>query len=173
MRFRTYNHFVNDASVWNNVVNDFFDNLAQEYSRSGGSNGGSNGTSNGDSNGATSGVSDGVKVDQPGETLLPIDVWATADAFQVNAYLPGVNPEDVEITFEADELQIRGKLPASPEGTEFIKRELFHGSFVRRLTFNVPVNADSIEAHLQNGLLTLTIPKAEVVKPKTIKIQTK
>jgi len=161
MRFRTYNHFVNDASVWNNVVNDFFGNLAQEYSRSGGS------------NGATSGVSDGIKVDQSGETALPIDVWATADAYQVNAYLPGVNPEDVDIIFEADELQIRGKLPASPEGAEFIKRELFHGAFVRRLAFNVPVNADSIEAHFQNGLLTLTIPKAEVVKPKTIKIQTK
>ena len=164
MRFRTYNHFVSDPSAWNNVVNGFFDNLATEYSRSGGT--------NGDSTGATNGVSDGTKVDQPGETLLPIDVWATADAFQVNAYLPGVNPEDVDITFEGDELQIRGKLPASPEGAEFIKRELFHGSFVRRLNFNVAVNSDGIEAHFQNGLLTLTIPKAEAVKPKTSKIQT-
>jgi len=165
MRIRTYGNFVNDAAAWNNVVNDFFGNLAQEYSRSGGN--------NGSSNGATNGVSDNSKVDQPGETLLPIDVWATAEAFQVNAYLPGVNPEDVEITFEADELQIRGKLPASPEGAEFIKRELFHGSFARRLNFNVPVNSDGIEAHFQNGLLTLTIPKSEAVKPKTIKIQTK
>ena len=168
MRFRTYNHFVNDPSVWNNVVNDFFGNLAHEYSRSGGSNG-----TNGDSNGAASGVHDGIKADQSGETLLPIDVWATADAFQVNAYLPGVNPEDVDITFEGDELLIRGKLPAAPEGAEFIKHELYHGNFARRLNFNVPVDADRIEAHFQNGLLTLNVPKAEAIRPKQIKIQTK
>jgi HSP20 family protein len=70
-------------------------------------------------------------------------------------------------------LYIRGKLPAMPEGAEFIKRELYHGTFARRLSFNVPVDADRIEANFHNGLLTLTIPKAEAVKPKQIKIQTK
>jgi HSP20 family protein len=154
MRIRTYNHLANDAATWNNVMNRFFNNLADEYSRSGGSNGES--TQN-----------------DTQETLLPIDVWATPEAFQVNAYLPGVNPEEVEITFEGEELLIRGTLPAAPEGTEFLKRELYHGSFVRRLNFNVPVDADKIEAHFHNGLLTLTVPKAEAVKPKQIKIQTK
>jgi HSP20 family protein len=155
MRIRTYNTLVNDA-LWNNVVNRFFNNLAYDYSRSGGNNGASN--------------SDSTPSAQ--ETLLPIDVWATAENFQVNAYLPGVNPEDVEITFEGDELLIRGKLPAEAEGADFIKRELYHGSFARRLNFNVPVNAEGIEAHFTNGLLTLTIPKAEAIKPKQIKIQT-
>jgi HSP20 family molecular chaperone IbpA len=154
MRIRTYGSLANDAEVWNNVINRFF-NGAYDYDR----NGGSNGTSNGDV--------------QAQETLLPLDVWATAEAFQVNTYLPGVNPEDVEITFEADELTIRGKYPAVPEGTEFIKRELFHGSFARRLSFNVPVDAERIEAHFNNGLLTLKIPKAEAIKPKQIKIQAK
>jgi HSP20 family protein len=102
-----------------------------------------------------------------------LDVWATPEAFQVSTYLPGVNPEDVEITFEGEELTIRGKLPAAPEGTEYIKRELYHGAFSRRLSFTVPVNADAIEATFHNGLLTLTVPKAEAVKPKQIKIQTK
>jgi HSP20 family protein len=69
-------------------------------------------------------------------------------------------------------LLIRGQLPAAPEGAEFLKRELYHGAFVRRLSFNVPVDADKIEAHFHNGLLTLSIPKAEAIKPKQIKIQT-
>jgi HSP20 family protein len=155
MRIRTYNNLASDAETWSNVMNRFFNNVAYDYSRSGGSNGASNGDA------------------QPQETILPLDVWATAEAFQVNTYLPGVNPEDVEITFEADELTIRGKFPAPAEGTEFIKRELFHGSFARRLSFNVPVDADRIEAHFHNGLLTLTIPKAEAIKPKQIKIQAK
>jgi HSP20 family protein len=158
MRVRTYNNYVNEAAALNSVMNHFFNNLASEYSRSGGSNGMSQGES-------------GPSGQQ--ETLLPIDVWATPEAFQVSTYLPGVNPEDVEITFEGDELYIRGKLPAMPEGAEFIKRELYHGTFARRLSFNVPVDADRIEANFHNGLLTLTIPKAEAVKPKQIKIQTK
>jgi HSP20 family protein len=155
MRIRTYNNPVNDA-LWNDVVNRFF-NLPYDYARSGGSNGVSNGNS-------ASGTQ---------ETLLPIDVWANGESFNVNAYLPGVNPEDVEITFEGDELLIRGTLPAAAEGADFIKSELYHGAFVRRLNFNVPVNAEGIEAHFTNGLLTLTIPKAEAIKPKQIKIQTK
>ena len=163
MRIRTYNNLANEAVAWNNVMNRFFNNLAYEYSRSGGSHEAGNGVSNGNDTHA--------EVAQ--ETLLPIDVWATPNSFQVNAYLPGVNPEDVEITFEGDELQIRGKLPATTEGAEFIKRELYHGAFARRLSFNVPVNADGIEATFHNGLLTLSVPKAEEVKPKQIKIQTK
>jgi HSP20 family protein len=159
MRIR-YNTFPSEAVAWNNVMNRFFNNLANEYSYNGGTTGNAV-ESNG--NGHT-----GVQ-----ETLLPIDVWATPEAFQVNAYLPGVNPEDVEITFEGDELLIRGKLPAAPEGAEFIKSELYHGTFVRRLNFNVPVDADRIEAQFHNGLLTLNIPKAEAIKPKQIKIQTK
>lgn len=152
MRVRTYTDLVRDAATLSNVMNRVFDNSsAYDYARSGGSDSQPN----------------------PGEATLPLDVWATADAFQVSAYVPGVNPEEVEITFEGDELSIRGKLPALPEGAEFVKRELYHGSFARRLTFNVPVDADRIEASFHNGLLTLTVPKAEAVRPKQIKIQVK
>jgi HSP20 family protein len=162
MRTRTYGNYPSEAVVWNNVMNRFFNNLAGEYSRNGGT-AGSDVESNENGNG----------FENVPETLLPIDLWATTDNFQVNAYLPGVNPEDVEITFEGDELLIRGKLPAAPEGENFVRRELYHGTFLRRLNFNVPVDADRIEAHFHNGLLTLTIPKAEAIKPKQIKIQSK
>jgi HSP20 family protein len=152
MRVRTYSDLVRDAATLSNVMNRVFDRSADyDYARSGGS--------------------DEQPNAQP--ATLPLDVWATDEAFQVNAYVPGVNPEDVEITFEGDELAIRGKLPAQPEAAEFVKRELYHGSFARRLTFNVPIDADRIEASFHNGLLTLTVPKAEAVRPKQIKIQVK
>lgn len=163
MRIRTYNNLADEAFAWSNVMNRFFNNLAYEYARSGGSTGLANVTSNGSANGQAT----------EQETWLPLDVWATPESFHVNAYLPGIDPENVEITFEGEELLIRGKLPAAPEGAEFIKRELYHGTFARRLSFNIPVDADKIEAHFHNGLLSLVIPKAEAVKPKQIKIQTK
>ena len=163
MRIHTYNNLANEAAL-NNVVNRFFNTLAYDYSRSGG-HVGSKDAANGTSTEATQATEQ--------ETVLPLDVWATPEAFQVSTYLPGVNPEDVEITFEGEELTIRGKLPAAPEGAELIKRELYHGAFSRRLSFTVPVNADAIEATFHNGLLTLTVPKAEAIKPKQIKIQTK
>lgn len=104
---------------------------------------------------------------------LPLDAWTTDDAFVITAYLPGIKPEDVEITFEGEELTIRGKYQPLPEGVTPIKRELFHGAFERRLTFNVPVNIGGIEAVHEHGVLTLTVPKAEEIKPKQIKIQVK
>ena len=87
--------------------------------------------------------------------------------------MPGVNPEDVEITFEGEELTIRGSFQALPEEVNLIKRELYHGSFERKVNFNVPVNADAIEATYSNGVLTLRVPKAEEIKPKQIKVQVK
>ena len=104
---------------------------------------------------------------------LPVDVWADENSFTIQAYLPGVNPEDVEITMEGEELTIRGRFPKVGEETKFVKRELFHGDFERRLTINVPVNVEGINAEYSNGVLTLTVPKAEEVKPKQIKVVAK
>ena len=106
-------------------------------------------------------------------TRLPVDAWATDSEFVISAYVPGVNPEDVEITFENDELAVRGKFQPLPEGAQFIKRELYHGGFERRIAFNVPVNAEAIEASYEHGVLTLRVPKAEAIKPKLIKVMAK
>ena len=104
---------------------------------------------------------------------LPVDVWADENSFTLQAYLPGVNPEDVEITMEGEELTIRGRFPQVSEEAKFVKRELFHGEFERRLTINVPVNVEAINAEYSNGVLTLTVPKAEEIKPKQIKVVAK
>ena len=109
----------------------------------------------------------------PRTLRLPIDAHATEEAFVLSAYVPGVAPESVEITFEGEELTIGGSFAPQPEGVEFLKRELYHGGFERRVTFNVPVDADAIDATYSNGVLTLRVPKAEAIKPKQIKVQVK
>lgn len=104
---------------------------------------------------------------------LPLDVYTTPEEIVIIANVPGVKPEDVKITFEGDVLTIQGELPKPLENVEYIMRERRYGPFTRSLTFNVPVNADAIEATFQNGVLTVVVPKAEAVKPKHIKVQTK
>ena len=109
---------------------------------------------------------------------LPVDAWVTDEAYVITAFVPGVNPDDVEILFEDDELTLRGSYPAAAafeEGSkvEAVKRELFHGNFERRLTFRQPVNPDAIVAEYSQGVLTLRVPKAEVVKPRQIRVTAK
>lgn len=104
---------------------------------------------------------------------LPIDAYATENELVLQAPICGVSPEDVHITVEGDTLTIRGEMPAPLENVDYIFQERPFGQFVRSLTLNVPVQADKAEASFENGMLTLTIPKAEDVKPKSIKVKTK
>ena len=122
---------------------------------------------------ASGGAADGNGSERKTVYRLPVDVLANDDAFHIQAYLPGVNAEDVSITFEGDDLRIHGSYPALDGEAKYARRELFHGEFERRLAFSVPVNADAIEALFENGVLNLHVPKAEEVRPKQIAIQTK
>ena len=103
---------------------------------------------------------------------LPVDAYTTADEVVVIASIPGVDPQDVEITLEGETLTIQGELPAPREDVNYILQERPYGKFARTLALNVPVDVDAAEATFQNGVLTLRIPKAEVVRPKTIKVKT-
>ncbi len=105
---------------------------------------------------------------------LPIDVYITEEAIVIQASLPGVAPEDVEITLEDSVLRIRGRFPEpqQEEGVEYVLRERACGCpFSRTLQLNVPVNSDEAEAEFEEGVLTLTLPKAEEVRPKVIRIK--
>lgn len=112
---------------------------------------------------------------------LPVDVWTDENGFTFKAYLPGVKPEDVEITYEGDDLFIRGQMGSFHSETdgeeqpkvEWLRKELFHGSFERRFSFNTAIDADKIQAEFENGVLTLFVPKAEEVKPKQIAVKAK
>ena len=104
---------------------------------------------------------------------LPIDAYSTPDEIVIVAALPGLTPEEVEIGFEGDTLTIRGQLRAPLENVDYVMQERASGAFSRTLTLNVPVEADKAEADFENGVLTLTLPKAEETKPKVIKVKTK
>ena len=104
---------------------------------------------------------------------LPIDVYSTAEELVITASVPGAEPEDVDISIEGDNLYIKAEIKAPLENVDYIFQERSYGTFERTLTFNVPVQADKAEAVFEKGVLTLTVPKAEEVKPKVIKVKTK
>jgi HSP20 family protein len=108
-----------------------------------------------------------------GETRLPIDVYTTPAAIIVKAPVPGVAPEDVEVTLEGDTLTIRADIPGPLENVEYIFQECRYGLHSRVLTLNVPVDVDNIKATFEHGILTLTLPKTTPAQPKTIKVQAK
>jgi HSP20 family protein len=105
---------------------------------------------------------------------LPLDVRTTKDALLVEAALPGVKPEDVDITIENGTLAIRGE--TATERTEdgqdgrWLVREISRGNFMRTVSLPNGLESDKAEASFENGVLTLRIPKAEQVKPKQIRI---
>lgn len=108
-----------------------------------------------------------------GETITPaIDVHETADDVVVTAALPGVKPEDVDITMTGQSLTLKGEFKAdeSIERDQYLYRERRYGTFTRSLQLPVRVKGEGAEATFADGILTLRIPKAEEVKPRQIRI---
>ncbi|HNT75805.1 MAG TPA: Hsp20/alpha crystallin family protein [Anaerolineae bacterium] len=104
---------------------------------------------------------------------LPLDAYVTDNEVVIVAAIPGVKPEDVEITFEDDTLTIKGEICGPLENVEYVFQERPCGKFGRSIIVNIPVKTEEAEAKFENGLLTLTLPKAEEAKPKVIKINAK
>ena len=108
-----------------------------------------------------------------GPGTLAVDVYETDDDVIVKSAVPGVKPEDIDISLTGDTLTIKGETKFEEEVKEenFVRREMRYGSFARTVTVPVPVVADKADAEFEDGMLTLTLPKAEETKPKTIKIK--
>jgi len=104
-----------------------------------------------------------------------VDIYETKDDVVVKASLPGVKPEDIEVSVVGDTLTIKGEVKEEKDIKEenYIRKERRYGSFCRSFTLPVSVDADKATAEFENGVLTLTLPKAEEVKPKTIAIKAK
>jgi len=101
-----------------------------------------------------------------------VDIIETGDAFIFQADLPGVSSCDVDVSFENGTLTIAGKVhPRRPENGQYVWREYGVGHFYRSFSLSKPVNVDGIKAELKNGELTLTVPKADSVKPRKIQIK--
>ena len=102
----------------------------------------------------------------------PIDVHETADEIVVTAALPGMKADDVEITMTGQTLTMRGEFKADNEieKDQYLYRERRFGSFNRTVQLPVRVQGDQAQASFTDGLLRLSIPKAEEVKPRQIRI---
>jgi HSP20 family protein len=105
------------------------------------------------------------------EVRLPLDVYTTPSEIVILANVPGLKPEDVNITLENDTLSISGEIKAPMENVDYIFQERPYGKFSRVLTINVPVDNDKVEASFDSGVLTITLPKAEAARPKVIKVE--
>ena len=109
-----------------------------------------------------------------GEAAAPaLDVHETGDDIVVTAALPGLKAEDVDITITGQSLSIRGEFKADEkvQRDQYLYRERRYGSFNRQLQLPVRVQGEAANATFENGLLTLTIPKAEEVKPRQIQVK--
>ena len=102
----------------------------------------------------------------------PIDVHETPDELVVTAALPGMKADDVEITMTGQTLTLKGEFKADEEieRDQYLYRERRFGSFSRTLQLPVRVQGDRAQADFTDGVLTLSIPKAEEVKPRQIRI---
>ena len=108
-----------------------------------------------------------------GSWNLALDVAEKGDVFTVKASLPGISPDDLNVTLEDNVLTIQGEVKEDEtlEESNYHIRERRTGSFSRSVRFPVPVESDKVEAEFENGVLTLSIPKAEAVKPKRIAVK--
>lgn len=101
-----------------------------------------------------------------------INAWEDEHAIFVEAELPGFSIENLNISITGNELTISGVRPeATPSGATFYRRERPSGTFSRTLRIATDVDASKVGASLTNGVLTVTLPKAEAVKPRKIEVK--
>jgi len=115
-------------------------------------------------------------VSMSGGSVVPaIDLYQNDDSVVVKAALPGLKAEDVQISVTADVLTLRGEFKQENEQKDatYHIREQRYGSFERSIMLPSDVQTDKSKADFENGILTITLPKAESVKPKTISIKAK
>ena len=106
---------------------------------------------------------------------LPVDVFAASDQVVIRAALPGVHPDDIEVSVHENMVTISAQLSGrtTPDGEQvtWLVAELGSGSFQRTITLPFQIEEQKVEAELANGLLQLTLPKVEAEKPHRISIQ--
>ena len=103
--------------------------------------------------------------------MLGVNVRKEDDAYILSALVPGLKAEDLNIQVLDDVVRIEGEYQA--DDSEYALRELPSGSFARTLRLPVAVEADSVEAKISEGILTLKLPKAESARPKRIQVTAK
>lgn len=103
------------------------------------------------------------------ERTLGINIREDDDAYVLSALVPGLNAEDLNIQVLEDVLRIEGEYRADEQS--YLVRELPSGSFTRTLRLPAAIDAEQVDAKIADGVLTLTLPKAESARPKKISIK--
>jgi HSP20 family protein len=107
-----------------------------------------------------------------GEWAMDTDVYEDDDNFYIRCYLPGIDPNAVNISALGNVLTISGEVTRkTPEHWRPVFQEMTTGRFERRITLDTPVDAGKASATYRDGILEITLPKAEAHKPRTIKVQ--
>lgn len=103
---------------------------------------------------------------------FPLDLIETADNVVVKASLPGVKPEDIDISVTGQLLTLKGEAREEHEEKEqnVYRKERRYGTFVRQLTLPTEVDSNKAEATFEHGVLRLSLPKADTARPKSIKV---
>ncbi|HSJ58597.1 MAG TPA: Hsp20/alpha crystallin family protein [Anaerolineae bacterium] len=110
-----------------------------------------------------------------GEESLAVDMYETDDNVVVKTAIPGVKADDIEVSVTGDTLSVRAETKQEEEVNEerYLRRERRYGSYCRQITLPGGIQADQAEADYSDGVLTLTFPKAEEVKPRSIRVQSR
>jgi HSP20 family protein len=113
----------------------------------------------------------GLGLNTPTLAQMPLNVYEIDDALHVEALLPGISQEDVKIAIDRGVLTVGAQRhDARREGQRWHVNEFGAGAFTRALSLPYPVDVDQVTAQFTNGVLSLTLPKAESAKPRQIPI---
>ncbi|MCC6953342.1 MAG: Hsp20/alpha crystallin family protein [Deltaproteobacteria bacterium] len=110
---------------------------------------------------------------QSGRHYRPdVNIRETSDAFLLHLDMPGTKAETISLTFDNGTLHVQGDVaPRQPDSTEYLLREYGVGNFSRSFEINRRIDAANISADYSDGVLTVTVPKAEDSKPKKIQVK--
>ena len=108
-------------------------------------------------------------------SMLPLDLYETDDHLVIEATVPGVKPEDIEVTVTGNLLTIKteSKTEKTEEKRNYLRQERSYGRCCRQVTLPDDVDTDKVEATFEHGVLVLALPKTETSKSKTVKVVTK
>ncbi|MBP7892049.1 MAG: Hsp20/alpha crystallin family protein [Firmicutes bacterium] len=108
-----------------------------------------------------------------GSWMMPVDISETADEFLVKAELPGMKPEEIDITVADNQVTLKGQRTEAREekSVNYIRSERRLGSFYRSFALSAPVDDARVTATYKDGVLEVHLPKSEAVRPRQIRIQ--
>lgn len=112
-----------------------------------------------------------IRPDRTGPAM-PVDVVETSEAVIVSAFIPGTKKESLQVNYEKEILTIKAEvqLPEPPENARVLLKERSQGTISRTFRLPFPINPEAASAEYTDGVLTLTLPKQESAKPRTIQV---